>query len=79
MAGVINFLTLFGAGLLALIYMTGIKGLIGILVLFLGMMLLVYFKQNNLLYMPCKNLTNVEVPGLPKSPSENQYKMRHPR
>ncbi len=43
-----------------------------------GLMSLIYFNQNKLLYMPGTYLIYIAIPDMPTSPSQNPINYRHP-
>ena len=60
-------------------YMTGTTGAVILVILIFSLLALIYFKQNSLLYMPGRKFHNIVIPGVEKSPANNQYGLRHPR
>lgn len=62
-----------------LVYNQNYVILIAIGLIIIALLSLIYFKQNNLLYMPGMHLYySIEVPGLPLSPADNPRGYRHP-
>ena len=79
MSEFINPPLLFGIAIAFIFYFTSWTFIIVLFAIFSALLGLIYFNQNKLLYMPGKYIFYEVVMNLPKSPSENSQRMRHPR